>query len=166
MLHLRRDGTLRHVCFVGESDAIYEKLERIEVLSLLNKYFDFWESKITCPEACLQMLDAFRGRAPLPQFLSYISEFLAHNDDEKLQFAAMNTSFVYLSDDLRNLLSRAAYMNVAGRFDDVVKEINTLIAGKAAVMSGALGKLYVDASNSEIRLSEQNLGYLRKKGLA
>ena len=161
LLNLRRDGTLRTVSFASEEGGIFSKAERAEVLSLLDERLGYWEDKLASPENCLRILDAFRGAAPIPEFMGYMKEFVALNEADKLQLIRKQTAFVYIADDLRNLLSRAAYMNVAGRFDDAVHELER----RPLPLNAPLRKVHADAAGSKIKFSERNLDYLRKRGL-
>jgi hypothetical protein len=171
---LRRDGTLRHVVYTSERDGIFEKSETEVVEALLRQWFDFWYEKLTEPQHALEAIKAIRGRASPPSYLSYISNFIAKDDAEKLEFAARQEACIFPFDGGVNFTSYAAYLNAAGRFADAHRLIEaaieeTFFRGQRhapVVLHGSLMKIANDAAQHKIALSESNLHELTKLGLS
>lgn len=171
---LRRDGTLRHVVYTSEHDGIFEKKEAEAVEVLLRQWFDFWYEKLTEPQHALEAIEAIRGRAPLPSYLSYLSKFIAKDDADKLQFSAQQEACVFPFDGGVNFTSYVAYLNAAGRYADarhlIEEALNeNFFRGQrhaSVVLQGSLKKLAYDAAQHKIALSDSNVRELTKLGLA
>ena len=171
---LRRDGTLRHVVYTSERGGIFEKSETEALAALLGQRFDFWYEKVTNPEHALEAIMAIRGRASLPSYLSYLSNFIAKDDAEKLEFERRQEACVFPFDGGVNFTSYVAYLNAAGRFADAHRLIEeaqdkTFFQGRlhaSVALQGSLKKIAHDAVQQEIALSESNVRELTKLGFA
>jgi hypothetical protein len=162
--NLRRDGTLRHVVYASEHDGMFRKTDGEAVGVLLEQWFDFWYQKLTVPQHALEIVDAIRGRAPLPPCLSYLAPYIAHDDADKLRLEAQQQAFVFPFDGGVNFESCVAYLNAAGRFADALglidqaRDVN-FFEGRphgSVALRGALKKMANDAAQQEIALSEAN----------
>jgi hypothetical protein len=170
---LRKDGTLRHVVYLSEHDGIFEKTEAGVVEVLLQQCFDFWYEKLTEPSQALDAIEAIRGRASLPSYLTYLSRFIARDDADKLQFAARQEACVFPFDGGVNFTAYVAYLNAAGRFADASRLIQEAaeedyFRGRphaSVAVRGSLQKLAHDATQNKIALSGPNVRELEKLGL-
>lgn len=164
LANLRKDGTVRHVVYVSETDGVFGDTDAQAIESLLQRRFDFWYEKFTAPERALEIMSALRGRAPLPEYLAYLSDYMADDDTQKLRFAAGQQASIFRFDGGVNFTSYVAYLNAAGRFSEARRLIEdsrdtAFFCGKphaSVALDGALLKILRDAEAGRIALSEAN----------
>lgn len=169
---LRRDGSLRHVCYTHEVDGIFDRTEKDAVVTLLNDWLDFWEEKIGIPDNAIELVGAFRERTPFPAYLSYLQNFIPRDEHEKLMFELERRSLIWPFDGGVNLLSNVAYLNAGQRFEEgqrlamaaldesYFKDVRHV----RVVMDDLMKKLLDDAASKSVRLSKANVLALRELG--
>jgi hypothetical protein len=164
LANLRKDGTVRHVVYVSETDGVFTDTDATALESVLQQRFDFWYGKFTDPEQALEIILALRDRAPLPEYLAYLSEYIAIDDAQKLRFAAEQEACIFRFDGGVNFSSYVAYLNAGGRFSEARRLIEesrdkAFFCGKphaSVALQGALQKMARDAAEETIVLSEAN----------
>jgi hypothetical protein len=172
MTDLRRDGTLKHVVYVTEHEGIFLKTEADIVESVLGEWFDYWHERMTDPRYALEAIEALRGRAPFPAHLTYLTDFVAKDDEDKLRFEVQRVACVFPFDGGINFSSYVAYLNAAGRFAEASRLIESArderffhgVRHAPVVLQGSLKKLADDASQHRIALSESNMRELTRLG--
>ena len=172
--NFRRDGTLRHMAYVSESSAIFQKDEGLIVQQILSQNFDYWYEKLSDPPFALSVLSALRTRAPFPSFVKYLEEFIAISDEEKLEFARRQIPPIALFDGGTNFLAFVAYLNAAGRFSEAVELIEAALVGTyfegirhaRVTLDASLAKVLDDARERRVSLSQSNHLELERLGVA
>jgi hypothetical protein len=172
MADLRRDGTLRHVVYTTESDGLFQKTEGDVVASVFHDWFDYWQEKMANPRYALEAIGALRGRAPFPAHLSYLEEFVAQDDKDKLEFEMRRVACVFPFDGGVNFSSYVAYLNADARFAEASRLIEEAgderffqgIRHAPVVLQGSLKKIAEDAAQQKVALSESNMRELARLG--
>lgn len=169
---LRKDGTVRHVCYTTETSGIYRKTENELVSSVLEKWFDFWEEKLSTPKYALEILKALRGRAPFPAYLSYIDEYVAKDEQDKLRFEIEKEACVWPFDGGINMKAYVAFLISGGLYSEAASLISEALDDRyfqnvrcaRVVMDDLMKKLQGDAMSAKVRLSEANTQTLKELG--
>ncbi|ROZ79735.1 hypothetical protein EEB15_02185 [Ramlibacter sp. WS9] len=169
---LRKDGTLRHVCYTTETSGIYSKAEGDLVSSVLERWFDFWEEKLSTPRYALEILTALRGRAPFPAYLSCINEYVAKDEADKVRFEMAKEGCVWPFDGGINLKAYVAFLISGGLYSEATSLITDALDERyfkgvrfaRVVMDDLMLKLQADAMCAKVKLSEANIQTLKELG--
>lgn len=171
--NFRRDGTLRHMGYISESSAVFQKCESLIVQKLLSEHFDAWYERLSNPPLALSVISALRTRTPFPDFVRYLEDFVATSDEAKLEFARRQVAPVVPFDGGTNFMAFVAYLNAAGRFAETIELTESALAGTyfagirhaRVTLDATLAKLYDDAKKREVSVSQSIVAELQRLGV-